>query len=115
MEDGIDNYCGTCSKDMMHCKCAVSSESELSGLLCGFGVWVAGHCPAIPVGPPIAIFLYENHAYEWARNNCNNQYLLKQIGIPFIHFCTSEERKLAEIEGAEMASFFKRLDSADGI
>ncbi len=89
-----------------------SSESELSDLLCVFGVWVAGHCPAIPVGPPIAIFVYENQAYEWARNNCNNQYLLKQIEIPFIQFCTSEERKLAEIEGAEMASFFKPLDSA---
>ena len=33
MEDGCDNYCSVCAKDMMLCECVEAGESALNDLL----------------------------------------------------------------------------------
>ena len=45
--------------------------------------------------------------------NYASGFLLKQIEIPFIPFCTDEERKQAEKDGAELVKFFNQLHTGE--
>jgi len=73
-----------------------------------FGIWVVGHDAY-----PVAIFRYEEGAVEWARENFFGAWLMKQVQMPAMPFCTEEELAEAKIKAEKMAVLFKQSSEMD--